>query len=183
VRGSLTALRSGLPDQHIVSYVSNCLGGTPPRPVQLYARGGWFVTDDLRQQMREHGGNVEGVALVWKQGTRPRAVYQWNHDDEFERNVVACLDPQGKVMRAQSQYTPGNSEPDQHWIYIHTLAADTRHRGQPSILRGGGRFTDAQGHPMGRPHLTTEDQDFIAGERVYQRWEDFDFATLVNSQQ
>ncbi len=35
---------------------------------------------------------------------------------------------------------------------------------------------------MGRPHLTPEDQDFIAGERVYHKWNDFDFAGLVGRQ-
>ena len=35
---------------------------------------------------------------------------------------------------------------------------------------------------MGRPHLSTEDEDFIAGERVFHDWKDFDFARLVDAQ-
>jgi hypothetical protein len=31
--------------------------------------------------------------------------------------------------------------------------------------------------------LTQEDQDFIAGERVYRAWTDFDFAGLVGAQE
>ena len=179
VRGSDTGLRHGMPDRKTMSYVSACLGAAPTRPVELYARGGWFVTDDLREQLRERAGNVEGLALVWKLANRPRAVYQWNHDDEFNRDAVACLDAGGKVTRSQSHYTPGDSEPNQRWIYIHTLATNPNH----GTLHGAGRFTDASGHAMGRPHLTTEDQDFIAGERVYHQWTDFDFANLLSTQE
>ena len=161
-----------------MAYVTHCLGAAPRRPVELYARGGWYVTDDLREQLRERAGNIEGIAMVWEQGSHPRAVYQWTHDGEFNRDVVACLDTNGRVTRSQSQYTPGDSEPDQRWIYIHSLSAVNSHK----RLEGSGRFTDRQGHPMGRPHLTPEDQDFIAGERVYHTWNEFDFAGLVNTQ-
>jgi hypothetical protein len=162
-----------------MSYVSRCLGQAPPRPVELYARGGWYVTEDLRQQVQERQGNLEGLALVWKLRDLPRAVYQWNHDGEFNRDVVACIDAAGKVIRSESQYTPGESEPDQRWVYVHTLTTAGHH----GNLQGSGRFTDRQGHPRGRPHLTQEDQDFIAGERVYRAWTDFDFAGLVGKQE
>ncbi len=189
VRGSAGGLHDGTPDKQTMAYVASCLGGAPPRPTELYARGGWFRTDDLREQMREHNGNLEGVAIVWRH-TAPRgpaypgAVYQWNHDLEFNRDVIACLDAQGRVTRSQSRYTPAGSERKQRWTYIHTVAANPHdhgnHQGTP---HGSGRFTDAQGHPMGRPHLTTEDQDFIAGERVFHQWKDFDFASLVDAPQ
>ena len=178
VPGFSTGLRYGLPDKATLSYVSRCLAVALPRPVELYARGGWYITDDLREQLRPREGDIEGIAMVWKLKDLPRAVYQWNHDGEFNRNVIACLDTSGKVRRSESQYTPGDSEPDQRWIYIHTLAA----AGHPGNLQDSGRFTDRQGHPRGRPHLTPEDQDFIAGERVYHTWTDFDFASLVGAQ-
>ena len=178
VPGTGTGLRYGLPDKATLSYVSRCLGQAPPHPIQLYARGGWFVTDDLRRELLERQGDVEGIALVWKLRDLPRAVYQWNHDGEFDRDVVACLDSAGKVTRSESQYTPGDSEPDQRWIYVHALTTAGHH----GSLQGSGRFTDRQGHPRGRPHLTQEDQDFIAGERVYHAWTDFDFAGLVGAQ-
>jgi hypothetical protein len=179
VPGSGTGLRHGLPDKAAMNYVSRCLGQAPPHPVQLYARGGWYVTEDLRQQLLERQGNMEGLAMVWKLKDLPRAVYQWNHDGEFNRDVIACLDASGKVIRSESQYTPGNSEPDQRWIYVHSLTTAGHH----GNLQGSGRFTDRQGHPRGRPHLTQEDQDFIAGERVYRAWTDFDFAGLVGKQE
>jgi hypothetical protein len=176
--GSGTGLRYGMPDRATMSYVSKCLGVAPPRPVELYSRGGWYITDDLRAQLHERQGDIEGIAMVWKLKEFPRAVYQWNHDGEFNRNVVACLADSGKVTRAESRYTPGDSEPNQRWVYIHTLMT----AGHQGNLQGSGRFTDRQGHPQGRPHLTQEDQDFIAGERVYHRWTDFDFAGMVGSQ-
>jgi hypothetical protein len=173
-----TGLRYGPPDKATLNYVSQCLGVSPPRPVELYSRGGWYITDDLREQLRERQSNVEGIAMVWKLRNMPRAVYQWNHDGEFNRDVVACLDVSGKVMRSESRYTPGDSEPNQRWIYVHTLTTAGHH----GTLQGSGRFTDRQGHPRGRPNLTSEDQDFIAGERVYHKWNDFDFAEQVGSQ-
>jgi hypothetical protein len=178
VSGSGTGLRCGPPDKATLSYVSRCLAVAPPRPIELYARGGWYITDDLREPLREREGDIEGIAMVWKLKELPRAVYQWNHDGEFNRNVVACLDAGGSVTRSESQYTPGDSEPDQRWIYIHTLTAAGHH----GTLKSSGRFTDRQGHPRGRPQLTPEDQDFIAGERVYHTWTDFDFASLIGTQ-
>jgi hypothetical protein len=178
VRGTAAGLRYGPPDKAAMAYITRCLGAAPSRPVELYARGGWYVTEDVRQQLREHEGNVEAIAMVWKQSDQPRAVYQWNHDGEFNRDVVACLDGKGSVTRSESQYTPGDSEPDQRWVYIHSLSS----QGHGGKLAGAGRFTDRQGHPMGRPHLTPEDQDFIAGERVYHQWTDFDFARLIDAQ-
>jgi len=178
VRGSATGLRYGPPDKAAMAYITRCLAAAPPRPVELYARGGWFITDDLRQQLREHEGNIEAIAMVWKLAEQPRAVYQWNHDGEFNRDVVACLDAKGKVTRSESRYTPGSSEPDQRWIYIHSLSTANHH----ANFMGSGRFTDRQGHAMGRPHLTPEDQDFIAGERVYHQWTDFDFARIIDAQ-
>jgi hypothetical protein len=162
-----------------MSYVSKCLGVAPPRPIELYARGGWYITQDLREQLREREGDIEGIAMVWKIKDQPRAVYQWNHDGEFNRDVVVCLDASGKVTRSESKYTPGDSEPNQRWVYIHTLTTAGHH----GNLQGSGRFTNRQGQPQGRPHLTQEDQDFIAGERVYHRWTDFDFAGPVGTQE
>lgn len=176
VRGAAAGLRSGLPDKPAMAAVTRCLGRAPGRPRQFYSRGGWYATDDVEQQIRQREGAVEAIAMVWSRGAQPRAIYQWNHDGEFNRDLVACLDDAGRVSSSESRYTPGDSEPDQRWIYIHTLALNS-HSGD---LRGSGRFTDRSGHPMGRPHLTPEDQDFISGERVYHQLSDFDFAGLLH---
>lgn len=173
-----TGLRYGLPDKAALSYVARCLQVSLPHPVELYARGGWYIADNLREQLRERQGDIEGIAMVWRLRSLPRAVYQWNHDGEFNRDVVACLDTSGKVVRSESRYTPGDSEPDQRWVYVHTLTT----AGHSDNLQGSGRFTDRDGHPRARPQLTQEDQDFIAGERIYRAWTDFDFAGLVGAQ-
>jgi hypothetical protein len=178
IPGSGTGLLHGLPDKDALNYIGSCLGQAHPRPVELYSRGGWYITDDLQREIYERRGHIEGIAMVWKLRDLPRAVYQWNHDGEFNRDVLACLDPSGKVTRSESQYTPGDSEPDQRWVYVHTLTT----AGHGGTLQGSGRFTDRQGHPRGRPHLNQEDQDFIAGERIYRAWTDFDFAALVGAQ-
>jgi hypothetical protein len=167
-----------MPDKAVMAYVGRCLAVAPPRAIELYARGGWYVADDLRKQLHEREGNIEGIAMVWKIKDLPRAVYQWSHDGEFNRNLVACIDTTGKITRSESQYTPGDSEPDQRWVYIHTLTT----AGRQGSLQGAGRFTDREGHSRGRPHLTPEDEDFIAGERVYCAWSDFDFASLIGKQ-
>ena len=44
VPGSGTGLRYGLPDKPALNYIGKCLGQAHPRPVELYSRGGWFVT-------------------------------------------------------------------------------------------------------------------------------------------
>ncbi len=158
--------------------VTRCLGSAPQRPRQFYARGGWYPTDNVEQQMREREGAIEAIAMVWSRAGKPRAIYQWNHDGEFNRDLVACLSPEGRVTHSESRYTPGDSEPDQRWIYIHALAVNPH----GAELRGTGRFTDRRGHPMGKPHLTPEDQDFISGERVYHDLSEFDFAKLLSEE-
>jgi hypothetical protein len=145
--------------------------------VEFYSRGGWYVTDDLREQLRERGGSIDGTALVWELRSRPRAVYQWNHDGEFNRDVVACLNAGGDVVGTESRYTPGDSEPDQRWVYVHNVSGS----GDRAHLQISSRFTDRDGRSIARPHLTPEDQDFIAGERIYRKWTDFDFAGLVGA--
>src|SRR6202000_330078 len=97
-------LRGGMPDKAVMTYVSRCLGVPPPHPVELYTRGGWYITEDLREQLREHQADVQGIAMVWRIKELPRAVYQWNHDGEFNRDVVACIDGDGKVSRLGGRY-------------------------------------------------------------------------------
>ena len=38
-----TGLRGGMPDKAVMGYVGRCLGVAPPRPIELYSRGGWYV--------------------------------------------------------------------------------------------------------------------------------------------
>ena len=170
----VASLKRHAPDARVRAFVSECVGGVPGRPVQFYSSGGWFKTDDLAAQMSSQATNDDATAQVWTVRGKPRAVYQWTRDVEYDRDVLACLDEQGDVTRMVSRYIPRN-EPDQKWIYFHTLSR--AHGTGP--LRSTGHFTDTRGMPMGKPHLTSEDQDFIAGERVYRKWSEFDFARLM----
>lgn len=171
----VSSLQRHTPVARVRTFVSACLGGAPGRPLQFYSSGGWFRTEDLPGQMRQQSTDDDATAQVWTLRQKPRAVYQWTRDVEYDRDVLACLDSDGEVVRMVSRYIPRN-EPDQKWMYFHAL---TRSNGS-AAFHSTVHFTDLLGTPMGKPHLTSEDQDFIAGERVYTKWTEFDFAQLVN---
>ena len=156
-----------------------CLGTQKlPKPVQLYSQGAWFVTPDLASHIRQQGNDDDGTAQVWQLNGKPRAVYQWTHDGEFDRNTLACLNENGIVARQINEYMPGLSEPELHYIFIHTftLAAGGQYR-------SSSRFTNWNGQPIPAPRLTSEDRDFIAGERRYTKWNDFDLAGALQRAQ
>ena len=169
-------MKAGRIEPRVKAFVSTCLRtATLPKPVQLYSQGGWFVTPDLPTHIREQGSDDEGTAQVWELHHQPRAVSLWVHDDEFDRSTLACLDDKGTVHRQINEYMPGLSEPDLHWIYVHTF----------NLQAGGnyhasGHYTDWNRVAIHAPKLTSEDKDFIAGERQYARWNDFDFATALD---
>ena len=155
--------------------MSVCLHRTElPRPVQLYSQGEWFVTPDLPDHMKQQGNNDDGTAEVWRIDGRPRAVSLWVHDDEFDRSTVACLDDKGIVTKQVNEYMPGMSEPELHYIYVHTF---TRIAG--GKYHASGFYTDWHRFAMPAPKLTSEDRDFIAGERQFEKWNDFDFADAL----
>lgn len=171
----LAAMKRGVIEPHVHAFVAKCIGGTTARPRGFYSQGGWFATDNLPSHMRDAGADVDATAYVWTVSGKPRAVYLWTHDNEFDRDLLACMDASGKVTHSITGYMPGRSEPHQHWILIHTLDWNPR----TSQYAAHVRFTDWQGRPMGRPHMSSEDQDFIAGERIIHKWSDFDFAHLL----
>ena len=121
VSGSGTGLRYGPPDKAAMSYVSRCLGAAPPHPIQLYSRGGWYITEDLREQLREREGNSKGSR--WSGGSkifRARSISGTTTANSIATSLHASM--LAASHPSESQYTPGDSEPNQRWIYIHTLA-------------------------------------------------------------
>ena len=170
------ATEAGRIEPGVRAFVAACLGTrTLPKPMQLYSQGAWFVTPDLAKHIREQGSNDDGTAQVWQWSGKPRAVSLWTHDDEFDRTTFACMNKSGVVTRQVNEYMPGLSEPDLHWISIHTF----------SLAPGGkykssSRYTDWSGHAIPAPRLTSEDRDFIAGERRYTVWNDFDLASALD---
>ena len=172
----LAATKRGVLERRVQTFLSGCVSGTAPRPQGFYSQGGWFATDNLPAQMRDDGADDDSTAYVWMVRGKPRAVYQWTHDDEFDRDLLACMDANGKVTHSISRYMPGTSEPSQRWTLIRTTELN-QFTGHPVVH---GRFMDWHNAPMGQPHMSREDEDFIAGERKYRTWADFDFAHLVH---
>jgi len=173
-RFKATLLHGSL-EPRVRSFVSSCLGATSiPKPLQMYSQGAWFVTSDLVGHVRQDGYNDDGTAQLWELQGKPRAVSLWVHDDEFDRSTLACLNAGGTVTRQVNEYMPGLSEPNLHWIFVHTLTLEKN--GQ---YRASGHYTDWDRHPIAAPKLTSEDQDFIAGERQFHQWKDFDFVSAV----
>jgi hypothetical protein len=170
-----TAMLAGRTEPQVKAFVASCLGtASSLKPLQLYSQGSWFVATDLAAHMKDQGSDDDGTAQVWELSRKPRALSLWVHDDEFDRHTLACLNDQGLVTRLINEYMPGLSEPDLHWIYIHTFTLVANQQ-----YRSSGRYTDWNGHPISPPKLTSEDRDFIAGERQYKRWTDFDFASAL----
>ncbi len=165
--------RVGRVEPHVKAFVSACLQTKAlPGPVQLFSQGAWYATPDLAQHMKEQGADDDGTALVWPGNGKPKAVSQWVHDDEFDRHTLACMNSAGVVTHFINEYMPGLSEPDLHWIYVHSFVLTAGGK-----FQARGRYTDWNGRTIAAPKLTSEDRDFIAGERQYTRWSDFDFAS------
>ena len=172
------ALVSGRLEPRVRTFVSECLHKTVlAKPVGLYSQGAWFVTPDLSDHVKQQGNNDDGTAQVWQIDEKPRAISLWVHDDEFDRSTVACLDDKGVVTRQVNEYMPGMSEPDLHYIYVHTFT-----RGPGGKYHAAGHYTDWNRIGIPAPKLTSEDRDFIAGERQYEKWNDFDFADALKRQ-
>ncbi len=116
------------------------------------------------------------TAEVWKYDGVPRVVYRWEVDMEYERDSLFCMNAEGEVTRAVSRFFPSSSgEPREHWIYVHTVKPGPR----VNIWESMGIYEDARGAHLTNPEVSSEDRDFIAGERPYRYWNDFDFAPLV----
>jgi hypothetical protein len=169
------AVVAGRIEPRVKVFVAGCVGKPKlPKPVQLYSQGSWFVTPDLATHIKEQGSDDDGTAQVWSINGKPRALSLWTHDDEFDRNTLACLNDSGVVIRQVNEYIPGLSEPELHYISVHTFSL--ANGGQ---YRSSNRYTDWNGQPIPAPKLTSEDRDFIAGERRYTKWSDFDLASAL----
>ncbi len=172
------AVESGRLEPRVRNFVSACLHKSAlPKAVGLYSQGAWFVTPDLSDHVKQQGNNDDGTAQVWQIDGKPRAISLWVHDDEFDRSTIACLDAKGVVTKQINEYMPGMSEPDLHYIYVHTFTLGLNGR-----YHAPGYYTDWNRVARNAPKLTSEDHDFIAGERQYRTWNDFDFAEAFKRQ-
>ena len=174
-----SSLQRRVLEPRVREFLSVCMAGGPlGSPLQLFSQGSWFITPDLASHVKQEGNNDDGTAMIWMLKGQPRALSAWVHDDEFDRSMLACLDKKGRVTRQIHEYMPGESEPDLHWIYIHRIVSSPN-----GSFHSEGHYTDWQRKLIRAPRLTSEDRDFIAGERHYAHWEDFDFARVVDRAQ
>lgn len=167
-----STLIAGRIEPKVRAFVSSCLGSDKlPKPTELYSQGAWFVTPSLASHLKDQGADDSGNAQIWEHRGKEKAISIWVHDDEFDRHILACINSAGTVTRLVNEYMPGLSEPDLHWIYIRTYTLAPDHK-----YRASSRYTDWNRHSIPPPKLTSEDRDFIAGERRYTGWSDFDFS-------
>ena len=169
-------VQTGRLEPRVRTFINTCLRrAVLPKAIELYSQGAWFVTPDLPEHMKQQGNNDDGTAQVWQIDGKPRALSLWVHDDEFDRSTVACLDDKGTVTKQINEYMPGMSEPDLRYIYVHAFTLEPNGK-----YRAAGYYTDWNRVAIHAPKLTSEDRDFIAGERQYEKWNDFDFADALD---
>jgi hypothetical protein len=145
-----------------------------PQKTFFYGQQGeWLNTPNLADAFSGYDTGDAQTAEVWRYNGAPRVVYLWEVDLEYERDSLVCMDANGNVVRTVSRFFPTSlDEPDEHWIYVHTQTPKSSFA----------VYQDAAGQKITGPHLTQEDRDFIAGERRYRNWKDFDFAAKAEQE-
>ncbi len=177
----LAASKTGATDARLSSFAHTCVSSASrPKKIYLYTeQNAWLTTPTLNAAFSAYDVGDANSAEVWFYGGHPRVVYLWEVDLEYERDTMFCLDAQGEVTHAVSRFFPSASgEPREHWIYVHTVKPGPR----VNMWESYGVYQDAKGNRLGKPEVSSEDHDFIAGERIYKYFHDFDFASEVPTQ-
>jgi hypothetical protein len=174
----LAANKTGVVDARVSAFAHTCID-SPAKPKKIYLyteQNSWLTTPSIHSAFASYDVGDANSAEVWFYGGHPRVVYLWEVDLEYERDTLFCMDEKGEVTRAVSRFFPSASgEPREHWIYVHTVKPSLRVNQWESM----GVYQDARGNRLGKPEVSTEDHDFIAGERTYRYFHDFDFASEV----
>jgi hypothetical protein len=174
----LALAEAGKDDTRIVAFAHACYD-TEIRPVKQYfytEQNDWLPAKDLSFAFAGYDTGDANTAEVWSYAGYPRVIYLWEVDLEYQRDTLFCLNKSGDVTKALSRFFPSESgEPREHWIYIHTVKPGQR----VNLWESVGVYEDAHGKRLDRPDLSSEDRDFIAGERSYHYLNDFDFASLL----
>lgn len=174
----LAANKTGAVDARVSAFAHTCTDSTAkPKKIYLYTeQNSWLTTPSIHSAFASYDVGDANSAEVWFYGGHPRVVYLWEVDLEYERDTLFCIDASGEVTHAVSRFFPSASgEPREHWIYVHSVKPGPRVNMWESI----GTYQDARGNRLGKPEVSTEDHDFIAGERTYRYFHDFDFASEV----
>ncbi len=175
----LASLRTG-GDARANAFARNCIGAAYPKAKRevLYTEGeAWIKTPDLLAALGGYDTGDANTAEVWLVNGTPRAVYLWEVDLEYQRDSLFCIAPNGdEITHALSRFFPSASgEPREHWIYIHSVKPGPH----VNVWVSTDYYEDKAGKRLDHPELSAEDKDFIAGERPYKYWNDFDFAEQI----
>lgn len=174
----LATAESGKPDARVAAFARSC-DDTEIKPVRKFfytEQNDWLPAKDLHFAFAGYDTGDANTAEVWEYVGIPRVIYLWEVDLEYQRDTLFCLNKTGDITKAVSRFFPSESgEPREHWIYIHTVKPGQR----VNLWESLGVYEDARGKHLDKPELSSEDRDFIAGERSYHYLNDFDFASLL----
>ena len=175
----LELAKAGKVDARVETFAHACVKGDikPGRKFFYTAQSNWLPTNDLHLVFAGYVTGDANTSEVWQYGGVPRVVYLWEVDLEYQRDTLFCLNKAGDVTKSVSRFFPSQSgEPREHWVYVRT----TRPGQHDSTWQTVGVYQDESGKRLANPDLSSEDKDFIKGERVVHYWNDFDFAGLLD---
>jgi len=174
----LATVEVGRQDARMAEFARHCHDTEvkPNRSFFYTEQNDWLPLRDIGFAFAGYTTGDANMAEVWEYAGSYRVIYLWEVDLEYQRDTLFCLDKAGDITLAESRFFPTQSgDPREHWIYFHTVRPGP---GQ-NIWVSAGTYKDAHGHKLNSPDLTSEDRDFIAGERPYHYLNDFDFAPLL----
>jgi hypothetical protein len=174
----LATVEAGKQDQRMSEFARTCHDTEikPNRSFFYTEQNEWLPAQNLNFAFAGYTTGDANTAEVWEYAGSLRVIYLWEVDLEYQRDTLFCVKKSGDITLSVSRFFPTQSgDPREHWIYFHTV--------KPALHQGSwvsiGIFKDDRGHRLGNPELTSEDSDFIAGERSYHYLNDFDFASLI----
>lgn len=171
----IAASKTGKVDARLTAFAQSCVTGTAkPKKIYMYTeQNAWLSTGSLSSAFAAYDVGDANSAEIWIYGGHPRVVYLWEVDLEYERDTLFCMTADGEITRSISRFFPSASgEPREHWIYVHSVRPGPR----VNMWESHGTYEDVHGTKLGKPEVSSEDHDFIAGERSYRYFHDFDFA-------
>jgi hypothetical protein len=175
----LALAEAGKTDPRVESFARTC-GNNDIKPSHSFfytENNDWLPAKDIHFAFAGYVTGDANTAEVWEYAGAPRVVYLWEVDMEYQRDTLFCLNKGGDVTKSVSRFFPSQSgEPREHWIFIRT----TRPGQHDNTWQTVGVYENERGKRIANPDLSSEDKDFIKGERVVHYWNDFDFAELLN---
>jgi len=175
----LALVEAGKVDARVETFARSCANNEikPARKFFYTEQSNWLPAKDIHFAFAGYVTGVANTAEVWEYAGVPRVVYLWEVDLEYQRDTMFCLNKAGDVTKSISRFFPSQSgEPREHWTYVRT----TRPGQHDNTWQTVGVYEDERGKRMVNPDLSSEDKDFIKGERVVHYWNDFDFAGLLD---